>query len=67
MTTLKNYYITVKAHEIHEVTYRVEAESKEHAEQFKAVLAKAELRFKALTGVEKRHAEAYQVKLGEIA
>jgi rubrerythrin len=43
------------------------AESKEHAEQFKAVLAKAELRFKALTGVEKRHAEAYQKVLGELA
>jgi rubrerythrin len=35
------------------------AESKEHAEQFKAVLAKAEKRFAALTKVEKRHAEAY--------
>ena len=36
------------------------AESKEHAEQFAAVLKKAEARFKALAGVEKRHAEAYQ-------
>lgn len=36
------------------------AESKEHAEKFKAVLAKAEKRFAALTKVEKRHAEAYQ-------
>ena len=36
------------------------AESKEHAEQFKAVLAKAEKRFAALQKVEKRHAEAYQ-------
>jgi rubrerythrin len=36
------------------------AESKEHAEQFKAVLAKAEKRFAALAKVEKRHAEAYQ-------
>lgn len=34
-------------------------ESKEHAEQFKAVLAKAEKRFSALAKVEKRHAEAY--------
>lgn len=42
------------------------AESKEHAEQFKAVLAKAELRFKALKGVEKRHADAYQAKLDEL-
>ena len=36
------------------------AESKEHAEQFKAVLAKAEKRFAALAKVEKRHAEAYK-------
>lgn len=35
-------------------------ESREHAEQFKAVLAKAELRFAALTKIEKRHAAAYQ-------
>lgn len=35
-------------------------ESKEHAEQFKAVLAKAQKRFAALAKVEKRHAEAYQ-------
>ena len=35
------------------------AESKEHAEQFKEVLAKAEKRFAALQKVEKRHAEAY--------
>lgn len=40
------------------------AESKEHAEQFAAVLAKAETRFKALAAVEKRHAEAYQKVLG---
>ena len=36
------------------------AESKEHAEQFAAVLAKAKKRFAALARVEKRHAEAYQ-------
>ena len=36
------------------------AESKEHADQFKAVLAKAEKRFKALKGVEERHANAYK-------
>jgi rubrerythrin len=36
------------------------SESKEHAEQFKAVLAKAEKRFNALAKIEKRHAEAYQ-------
>jgi len=35
-------------------------ESIEHAEEFKAVLAKAELRFAALTKIEKRHAAAYQ-------
>lgn len=35
-------------------------ESAEHAEQFKAVLAKAEKRFAALKKVEQRHAEAYQ-------
>ena len=35
-------------------------ESMEHAEQFMAVLAKAEKRFSALTKVEKRHAQAYQ-------
>lgn len=36
------------------------AESKEHAEQFRKVLALAEKRFAALAKVEKRHAEAYQ-------
>ena len=35
-------------------------ESREHAEQFRAVLAKAELRFAALTKIEQRHAAAYQ-------
>jgi len=35
-------------------------ESNEHAQQFKAVLAKAEKRFAALLKVEKRHAQAYQ-------
>lgn len=38
-------------------------ESKEHAAEFKAVLAKAEKRFNALKGVEKKHAAAYQSKL----
>jgi rubrerythrin len=38
-------------------------ESREHAAEFAAVLAKAEKRFAALKRVEKRHAEAYtQVK-----
>jgi rubrerythrin len=35
-------------------------ESKEHAEQFAQVLAKAEKRFAALQKVEQRHAQAYQ-------
>ena len=41
-------------------------ESKEHAEQFMKVLALAQKRFDALAKVEKRDAEAYQVKLGEL-
>lgn len=41
-------------------------ESSEHAEQFKKILAKAELRFKALKGVEERHAQAYKKVLGEL-
>ena len=40
------------------------AESKEHAEQFAAVLAKAEKRFAALKKVEERHANAYKQVLG---
>jgi rubrerythrin len=36
------------------------AESKEHAKQFKEVLAKAEKRFAALKKVEERHANAYK-------
>jgi len=35
-------------------------ESRKHAEQFKAVLVKAEKRFAALAKVEQRHARAYQ-------
>lgn len=35
-------------------------ESKEHAEQFRAVLDRAEKKFAALAKIEKRHAEAYQ-------
>ncbi len=42
------------------------AESMTHAEEFRKVLALAEKRFAALAKVEKRHAEAYQVKLGEL-
>ena len=41
-------------------------ESKEHAEQFKAVLAKAQKRFDALKRVEQRHASAYQRMLEEV-
>jgi len=36
------------------------AESKEHAEQFKQILDKAEKRFAALKRVEERHANAYK-------
>lgn len=38
-------------------------ESKEHAEHFRKILAKAETRFAALKGVEKHHAELYKNKL----
>ena len=36
------------------------AESREHADQFTEILAKAQKRFAALKRVEQRHAEAYQ-------
>lgn len=42
------------------------AESKEHAEQFKAVLEKAAKRFAALAKVEERHANAYQTVLDAV-
>lgn len=41
-------------------------ESKEHAEQFKKILALAEKRFAALAKVEERHATAYQKMLQEV-
>ena len=41
-----------------EAQHQIE-ESQTHAEEFAAVLAKAEKRFAALAKVEKRHAEAY--------
>ena len=41
-------------------------ESKEHAEQFKEVLAKAQKRFAALAKVEERHANAYQAVLDAV-
>ena len=42
------------------------SESKEHAEEFKELLTKAEKRFSALAKIEKRHAQAYQQKLEEM-
>jgi rubrerythrin len=50
---------------VREASHQI-AESQTHAEEFRAVLAKAEKRFAALAKVEKRHAEAYQQKLGEL-
>ena len=41
-------------------------ESKEHAEEFKVILAKAEKRFNALKKVEERHANAYKQVLGSL-
>jgi rubrerythrin len=38
-------------------------ESREHADEFTAILAKAEKRFAALARVEQRHAQAYQSKM----
>ena len=45
---------------VFEAIHQIE-ESKEHAEQFKAVLEKAEKRFAALKRVEERHANAYKL------
>jgi rubrerythrin len=42
-------------------------ESKEHAEMFKDVLAKAAKRFAALAKVEERHANQYRATLGQLA
>ena len=42
------------------------AESKEHAEQFKVILDKAQKRFSALKRVEERHAAAYRDKLNSV-
>ena len=42
------------------------AESKEHAEQFQAVLAKAAKRFAALAHVEERHANHYKQALEKV-
>ena len=43
------------------------AESKEHAEMFKAVLDKAAKRFAALAKVEEKHAKHYQAQKDRIA
>lgn len=43
------------------------AESREHAEMFKAVLEKAAKRFAALAKVEQRHANHYQATLDKLA
>ena len=45
-----------------EAQHQIE-ESREHADQFRAVLEKAEKRFAALAKIEKRHAAAYQQQL----
>ena len=50
---------------VFEANHQIE-ESKEHAEQFTAVLAKAEKRFAALQKVEQRHAAAYQSVLEKL-
>jgi len=42
------------------------AESKEHAEQFQAMLGKAAKRFAALAKVEERHANQYRATLAKI-
>ncbi len=42
-------------------------ESKEHADQFQAVLAKAAKRFAALTRVEEKHANRYQEALDRVS
>lgn len=41
-------------------------ESKVHAAQFRATLEKAQKRFAALTRVEQRHAQHYQVRLNQV-
>ena len=41
-------------------------ESNEHAQQFKALLVKAQMRFDTLKKVEERHANAYKKVLGDL-
>ena len=43
------------------------AESKEHAEQFRDIVAKAEKRFAALAKVEERHANHYRARAQQVA
>lgn len=43
------------------------AESKEHADMFRATLAKAEKRFAALAKVEERHANHYRARAAQVA
>ncbi len=43
------------------------AESKEHAEMFRATLLKAEKRFAALAKVEERHANHYKARAAQVA
>jgi rubrerythrin len=66
-------YPTFEAKAIREGNYEIAQEaklqaeeSKEHAEQFIAMLNKAEKRFAALKKVEKRHAQAYQQVLEKL-
>jgi rubrerythrin len=50
---------------VHEIDQQI-SESKEHAQEFKAVLVKAEKRFAALAKVEERHANHYQEALNQL-
>jgi rubrerythrin len=50
---------------VHEIDQQI-SESKEHAEEFKGVLAKAAKRFAALARVEERHANHYQEALNQL-
>ena len=59
-TTMYPEFLTGAQNEQEIAEYKDQiTESKEHAEQFAQVLAKAEKRFSALQRVEQRHAEAY--------
>jgi rubrerythrin len=60
-TAIKEYDMTAAGVALEQIK-----ESKEHAEEFKKVLALAEKRFAALKKIEERHANAYKQKLGEL-